>query len=75
MHDRMRMIEERVHGTETEQADRESDPLIDRLRQLDWPNVPDELRQRSWERFRSMIAEQPNGAPPEPAGSDGTNAS
>jgi hypothetical protein len=34
----------------------EDGPLVDRLRRLQWPNVDDDTRQRSWERFQRILA-------------------
>ncbi|HEX2017129.1 MAG TPA: hypothetical protein VGN69_10565 [Solirubrobacteraceae bacterium] len=41
------------------------DPLVDRLRRLCWPDVPEEMRTKSWERFASMIEKLPSEPEPE----------
>ena len=35
----------------------EEGPLVERLRQLEWPTVDPELRQRSWQRFQKLMAD------------------
>jgi hypothetical protein len=35
--------------------DEENGPLVDRLRNLQWPEVDPDLRERSWEQFQRMI--------------------
>jgi hypothetical protein len=34
------------------------DPLVSRLRALDWPSVDDQTRERALERFREMVRER-----------------
>jgi hypothetical protein len=36
----------------------EDGPLVERLRQLDWPPVEPTLRERSWERFKRLMEEK-----------------
>jgi hypothetical protein len=35
----------------------DDDPLVRRLRTLEWAEAPEEVRQRCWERFSARIAE------------------
>jgi hypothetical protein len=35
----------------------EEGPLVERLRHLEWPPVESDLRERSWERFKQIVAE------------------
>jgi hypothetical protein len=44
---------------ELEPDDREGDdPLVSRLRSLDWPSVDDQTRERALERFREIVRER-----------------
>lgn len=46
-----------------EDEEDENDPLVQRLRQLKWPEVPAEVRERCWREFQERIARKERGEP------------
>jgi hypothetical protein len=49
-HDRQRDSEREAH------AEDEDSPLVRRLRNLTWPEVPADVRDRCWREFQKMMA-------------------
>jgi len=44
-------------GSEDEAHERDEDsPLVRRLRNLKWPEVPPDVRERCWREFQQMMA-------------------
>lgn len=37
------------------------DPLVERLRELQWPSVDDQTRERALERFRELVRQREQG--------------
>lgn len=52
-----RMTDER-NGERNEDFERDYEPLVDRLRNLKWPEVSDETRERCWNEFQKMMTER-----------------
>lgn len=52
------MTEQTPRDTQGAEDEAQADPLVDRLRRLSWPDVPEEMRSKSWERFAAMIEQQ-----------------
>jgi hypothetical protein len=40
---------------EYEEVEKQYEPLVDRLRNLQWPEVPAEVRDRCWEEFQQIM--------------------
>jgi hypothetical protein len=61
-----------VHGLDADWMDLNSDPLVSRLRGLQWADVPDDVRARCWERINGRVAtvEARSPAPPAAAARD-----
>ena len=49
-------------GGEYSDVERGYEPLVDRLRNLHWPDVSAEARERCWREFQEMMIERGNGA-------------
>jgi hypothetical protein len=56
-----------VHGLDADWVDLENDPLVRRLRALQWADVPSDVRTRCWERISNRMATLEDKAPVPPA--------
>jgi len=56
-----------VHGLDADWVDLEHDPLVRRLRGLQWADVPDDVRARCWHRISTRMAAVEERAPVPPA--------
>lgn len=56
-----------VHGLDADWVDLDNDPLVQRLRGLQWADVPDDVRARCWERISSRMAAMEDREPAPPA--------
>lgn len=56
-----------VHGLDADWVDLDSDPLVRRLRGLQWADVPSDVRTRCWERINARMATLESNAPAPPA--------
>jgi hypothetical protein len=49
-----------LHELDPDWIDPENDPLVRRLRDLEWATVSSDLRARCWERISTRMAEMPD---------------
>ena len=56
-----------VHGLDADWVDLDNDPLVSRLRGLQWADVPSDVRTRCWERISSRMSTLEDKAPTAPA--------
>lgn len=56
-----------VHGLDADWMDLEGDPIVSRLRGLQWATITDDVRTRCWERVSGRLATLEERPPTPPA--------
>lgn len=63
--------EHREHDRDDDDLEHAYEPLVERLRNLTWPEVPEELRERCWREFQKMMEGRGRRRGEEAASDDG----